>query len=63
MTISLAEYDQHVTIHFDGKRVKMGALRGEVTEHLPIIISGVSGDLQLGIEIAGNATGNSDRTC
>ena len=42
----------------------MGALQGgEVTEHLPIIISGVSGEHQLGIEIAENSTGNIDRIC
>ena len=58
LTISLADYDDHVTVHFDGKRVNMGALQGGgVVEHLPVIISGISGEHQIGIEIAENSTG------
>ena len=58
LSISLAEYDQHVMLHFDGKRVKMGAHQGgKIVEHLPVIISGISGEFQLGIEVAENSTG------
>ena len=56
--VNNAEYDDHVTCHFDGKRSKMGHLQGgEVKEHLPVIVSGVSGERQLGIQIAENSTG------
>jgi hypothetical protein len=58
LSIGLADYDDHVTVHFDGKRVKMGHLQGgETVEHLPVIVSGISGERQLGIEIAENSTG------
>ena len=58
LSTNLAEYDEHVQLHFDGKRVKMGTQQGgELLEHLSVSVSGVSGVKQLGIEIAQNSTG------
>ena len=58
LSVNLDEYDRFVTIHFDGKRVKMGANQGgQLLEHLAILVSGISGVKQLSIEIAANSTG------
>ena len=58
-SIADAEFDDFVILHFDGKKTPMGDQQGGgVKEHVPVIVSGVSGEYQLGIEIAPNATGN-----
>lgn len=58
LSINLRKYDTHVMLHFDGKKVRMGARQGgKVIEHLPVIITGVSGEFQLGIEIAESSSG------
>ena len=42
---ALKEYDDNLTVHFDGKKVKMGTLKGGgIVEHVPVNVSGVSGD-------------------
>ena len=57
-SIADAEFDDSVILHFDGKKTPMGDHHGGgVKEHVPVIVSGISGEYQLGIEIAPNATG------
>ena len=57
--VNLKEYDDFLTLHFDGIKVPLGSNQGGgVVEHIAIIVTGVSGEQQLGIEIAENATGN-----
>ena len=58
LSVDLADYDDILCLHFDGKRVKMGANQGgKVVEHLVIYVTGVSGVRQLGIEMAEGSTG------
>jgi hypothetical protein len=52
------EYDDCLTLHFDGKKVKMGVRQGgEVVEHVPVNVSGVSGERPLGISVAPDGKG------
>ena len=58
LSVQLDEYDRFVTVHFDGKRVKMGPNQGGgLLEHIAVLVSGISGVKQLNIEIAANSTG------
>ena len=58
LSIDLADYDDVLCLHFDGKRVKMGSNQGgEVIEHLAIYVTGISGTRQIGIVQAKSSTG------
>ena len=64
LDVNFKEFDDFLTIHFDEKKVVLGANQGgDVKEHVAIIVTGVSGEQQLGIEIAENARGNVEMIC
>ena len=62
VSVSAADFDPFLTIHFDGKKCKMGSKQGgQTVEHIPVIVSGVSGERQLGISIAESASGKNNQ--
>lgn len=62
LKVALAEYDPILTVHFDGKRVKMGPCQGgQVLEHIVVSVTGISGDHNLGINVAPNSSGKTKK--